>query len=47
MLNKKLIQFTEPYINGNEETCIILIYIKDVFKRNSYYGNEYYAKEYH
>lgn len=40
MSNNKLIKFTEPYITGNEET-----FIKDVFERNSFYGNGYYTKE--
>lgn len=34
MPNNRVINFNEPYISGDEEK-----YIKDVFERNSFYGN--------
>ena len=39
-INNRVINFNEPYITGNEEK-----YIKDVFERNSFYGNGYYTKQ--
>ncbi|WP_416695899.1 dTDP-4-amino-4,6-dideoxygalactose transaminase [Candidatus Pseudothioglobus sp. Uisw_050_01] len=40
MPNNRVINFNEPYISGDEEK-----YIKDVFERNSFYGNGYYTQE--